>query len=73
MVPIAAVKLKERLQNLWQWSDLSLGHASADELLASCVLDEKGQVNDPVKVTELSAHAWVPAAEIYLHCRVYRF
>ncbi|KAK4449072.1 fungal-specific transcription factor domain-containing protein [Podospora aff. communis PSN243] len=72
IVPLAALKVRNRLAKFWQWSDDSLGYASGDELMQSCVLDEHGKVFDPVKVTDLSAYAWVPTAEMYLHMRVYR-
>jgi hypothetical protein len=65
--------MRNILTNFWQWSEVSKGYRYADELMDSCVLDEDGKVFDPVKVTELSAHSWVPAAEIYLHMRVYRY
>lgn len=41
--------------------------------MASCVLDKDGKLDDPVKVTDVSAYAWVPATEMYLHMRVYRY
>lgn len=40
--------------------------------MASWKLGEDGTVTDPAAVTELTAYAWVPAADIYLHCRLYR-
>ena len=72
MVPLAAMKIRDSLRDFWQWSDLSAGHKSVEDLMDSCVLGADGKVQDPVKVTELSAHAWVPAAEMYLHMRVFR-
>ncbi|KAL1835889.1 hypothetical protein VTJ49DRAFT_5910 [Mycothermus thermophilus] len=73
VVPTAASVLRKKLRNFWQWSEHSQGYSSSEELFDSCTnLDENGHVTDAVKVTELSAHAWVPAAEIYLHCRVFR-
>jgi hypothetical protein len=65
--------IRDKLADLRQWSSLSQGHDSTAKLMESCLLGEDGKVSDPVSVTELSAHAWVPAAEIYLHCRVFRY
>lgn len=62
-----------RLENFWQWSDLSEGHASSQDLIDSCNLDENGKVFSPVKVTELIAETYVAAAQIYLFCRLLRF
>lgn len=73
IVPVAALKIRDRLAKFWQWSDDSFGYPSGDELMESCVLDEEGKIDDPIKVTELSAYSWVPAAEMYLHMRVYRY
>ncbi|KAK4185040.1 fungal-specific transcription factor domain-containing protein [Podospora australis] len=72
VVRCAAIRIRKRLKSLRQWCEGSDGYDSADKLLESCILDDNGKVNDALKVVELSAHAWVPAAEIYLHCRVYR-
>lgn len=72
VVPLGANRIKQRLKNFWQWSSLSPGHSTFEELIGSCVFEEDGTVNDPIMVTELTAHSYVLAAEIYLHCRVYR-
>lgn len=72
ILPLGAAKLKERLTNFRQWSELSLGYASPEELLDSCQLDENGLVNCPTKVTELTGESWVAAAQIYLQCRCFR-
>jgi hypothetical protein len=72
VVRLGADRLAKRLQNFWQWSTLSHGHQTYEELIASNKLGEDGKVCDPAAVTELTAYAWVPAAEIYLNCRVYR-
>ena len=73
VIKLGADRLLKRLKNFWQWSDLSPGHATTQDLFDSCVLDEQGKVSDRATVTQLTAHAWVPAAEIYLHCRFYRY
>jgi hypothetical protein len=73
IVPVAALKIRNRLAKFWQWSDGSAGYHCGDELMQSCVLDQEGKINDSVKVTELSAYSWVPAAEMYLHMRVLRY
>ena len=62
-----------RLNNFWQWSDLSEGYVTSEELLNSCNLDETGKVFSHVKVTELIAETYVAAAQIYLYCRLLRF
>ncbi|KAE9378263.1 hypothetical protein N431DRAFT_461797 [Stipitochalara longipes BDJ] len=72
ILPHGARKLEARLTNFHQWSDLSPGYNTADELLTSCVLDTNGQVNCPAKITELTGETWVAAAQIYLQCRVFR-
>ncbi|KAG7288721.1 hypothetical protein NEMBOFW57_005077 [Staphylotrichum longicolle] len=43
VVPPAAVRLREKLKNFRQWSDLSLGYPSVEELFDSCNLDDNGQ------------------------------
>jgi len=72
IIPRGAEKIKERLHNFYQWSDLSLGYKSTEELLSSCDLDDFGKVTTATKVTELTGEAWVAAAQIYLYCRFYR-
>lgn len=72
MVRLAARRLANRLATFWQWSTLSEGHRTYEEIMASWKLGEDGTVTDPAAVTELTAYAWVPAADIYLHCRLYR-
>jgi hypothetical protein len=64
--------IRERLNNFWQWSDLSRGYATSEKLLNSCELDETGKVFSHVKVTELIAETYVAAAQIYLYCRLLR-
>jgi hypothetical protein len=63
---------RKRLSNLQQWSEHSDGYPTFQDLLDSCIFCDDGKVTNPVSVTELTAHAWVAAAEIYLHCRFYR-
>lgn len=65
--------IEQRLHNFWQWSDLSKGYATSQELLDSCELDENGKVSSCIKVTELVAESYVAAAQIYLYCRLLRF
>jgi hypothetical protein len=72
IIPMAATKINEMLNNLRQRSELSEGHATAVALFEACELDEKGKVFTPVRVTELSGEAWLCAAKIYLHCRFFR-
>lgn len=72
IVRLAAGRIARRIQDFWQWSTLSHGHRNYDQLMASCATGDKGTVSDRATVTELTAYAWVPAAEIYLNCRVFR-
>lgn len=73
VVPIAGKVIEDRLDGFRQWSDLSEGHASAEDLLASCVLDQDGKVSCAVAVNELTAESYVAMAQIYLQCRVFRY
>lgn len=68
----SATRLQNRLPKLWQWSTLSSGYGSTQELFDSCELGTGGTVSDAVKVTELTAQSYALAAEIYLHCRFFR-
>lgn len=73
MAPIYAAKvISKGLKTFHQWSELSEGYPSAEELLRSCDLDENGKVQTATKVTELTGETWVAAAQIYLHCRLLR-
>jgi hypothetical protein len=40
--------------------------------MESCDLNEDGQVSDATKVVELTAEAYLAAAQIYLQCRLFR-
>ncbi|KAM5464524.1 hypothetical protein MferCBS49748_005408 [Microsporum ferrugineum] len=71
--PIYAAKvICSGLKSFHQWSELSDGYPSAEELLRSCDLDETGKVQTATKVTELTGETWVAAAQIYLYCRLLR-
>ncbi|EZF24706.1 hypothetical protein H112_02812 [Trichophyton rubrum D6] len=73
MAPIYAAKvISKGLKTFHQWSELSDGYPSAEELLRSCDLDKNGKVQTATKVTELTGETWVAAAQIYLHCRLRR-
>lgn len=65
--------LMRLLARLRQWSELSSGPASVEELMEACELDEHGKVDCPVRVTELIAETYILSAEIYLHCRLFRY
>ncbi|KAH7327172.1 fungal-specific transcription factor domain-containing protein [Rhexocercosporidium sp. MPI-PUGE-AT-0058] len=62
----------ERLNNFWQWSELSLGYPTSLDLMNSCILDENGHVSDATKATELLAETYTAAGQIYLYCRLMR-
>jgi hypothetical protein len=68
-------ELEKQLENFWQWSELSGGFPTSQDLLdsARCELDENGKVTTAAKVTELVAESYVAAAQIYLRCRLFRF
>lgn len=68
----AAKVIHERLGRLRQWSEISDGYQSAEELFDSCTLDSSSHVQTVAKVTELTAEAWRTAAQIYLVCRFFR-
>lgn len=72
ILPHGGNALLDMLTNFRQTSDLSLGYPTTEALLRSCDLDENGKVTDIVKVTELTAEAWVATAKIYLLCRFFR-
>jgi len=72
-MPLGAKKIEEILTNFRQWSQLSCGSMTGEELLASCKLNDKGEVDCPIKITELGGEAWVAAAQIYLQCRFFRY
>ena len=61
-----------RLDGFRQWSDLSEGHPSFEELFSRCVLDDKGLVTNATTSTELTAESYLASAKIYLHCRLLR-
>ncbi|KAJ8114274.1 hypothetical protein ONZ43_g4941 [Nemania bipapillata] len=72
VIPPAGHEIEAVLENFWQWSDLSEGYTTSQELFDSCELDEHGKVNTAVKVTELVGESYVCAAQIYLQCRLFR-
>ncbi|KAL8714149.1 MAG: hypothetical protein Q9220_001877 [cf. Caloplaca sp. 1 TL-2023] len=72
VISLGAKKLEERLINFHQESDLSRGYPSAEALLASCELNIDGKIDSSIKMTELTGETYVEAAQIYLHCRLFR-
>ena len=73
VVPVAGKIVEDRLRDFQQWSDLSEGHATAEDLMESCVMDENGKVSCAATVNELTAESYVAMAQIYLHCRLFRY
>jgi hypothetical protein len=73
MLPMGARVIDNKLINFQQWSELSEGYKTTQELLDSLHIDLHGLVFTNVQVTELSAEAWVQACRIYLHCRFFRY
>lgn len=55
-----------------QWSELSPGYRSKEELLESCQLDADGKVTSAAMVTDLTGEIWLVTVQMYLHCRFYR-
>lgn len=73
VVLLGAQEIDSRLKNFRQWSDLSAGYESAEALFGDCIPDASGKVNSAAKITDLTGHAWLAAAQIYLSCRFYRY
>jgi hypothetical protein len=71
-LPIGAQVINDKLVNFRQWSELSEGYDTTQELLDSVVLGDDGLVDCGTKVTELSGEAWVQASRLYLQCRFFR-
>ena len=65
--------ISDRLDNFWQWSDLSNGYLTSQGLVDSCELDENGKIFTAIKTTELVAESYAAAAQIYLYCRLMRY
>lgn len=75
VITLAAERIAKRLSNFHQWSDLSPGYSDLEALISDCgeCLDAAtGKVNDAAMLTDLTGHAWIAAAQIYLQCRLYR-
>src|ERR1700761_7150869 len=58
MLPMGAQMIDNKLTNFRQWSELSEGYSTTQELLDSVITEPDGLVNSNVKVTELSGEAW---------------
>ena len=75
VIILAAERIEKRLSSFHQWSDLSPGYPILETLISDCdrFMDtETNKVNDPAMLTDLTGHAWIAAAQIYLQCRLYR-
>lgn len=72
IIPAAGKVLASRLHNFHQWSDLSEGHPTSAKLLSSCVLGPDGRVHTSREATELIAESYAAAAQVYLHCRLFK-
>jgi len=72
VIPVVGLEIEGKLHDFWQWSELSEGYETSQELLDSCELDESGKVTTRAKVTELVGESYVAAAQIYLQCRLFR-
>jgi hypothetical protein len=72
VIPHGARTIEERLNNMHQWSELSPGHRSKEELLETCQLDADGKVTSAAMVTDLTGEIWIATVQVYLHCRFYR-
>ncbi|KAH8590662.1 fungal-specific transcription factor domain-containing protein [Bisporella sp. PMI_857] len=71
IIPTVGSAIEEVLSEFRQWSGLSEGCEGAEALFDSCELVD-GKVTTREKVTELIAESYVAAAQIYLHCRLFR-
>ncbi|KAF1982167.1 hypothetical protein K402DRAFT_424753 [Aulographum hederae CBS 113979] len=74
VIPLVGKAIDDQLVHFKQWSDLSTGHDTPDELLAACEaeLDENGKATTKAMITLLVAESYVAALQIYLHCRLFR-
>jgi hypothetical protein len=72
VIPHAANTIQERLDNIRQWSEISSGYQSKDELFDQCQLDANGKVTSAAMVTDLTGEIWIVTVKMYLHCRYYR-
>ncbi|KAK4141811.1 uncharacterized protein C8A04DRAFT_30656 [Dichotomopilus funicola] len=61
----AARTVRERLAKFSQWSDHSPGYASGDKLMASCVLDKDGKLNNRFKVTDSVPPVWTAVQNLW--------
>jgi hypothetical protein len=73
VIPLGAKRLESRLRYFQQWSELSGGHPTTEQLFASCKLNAKGEVDSPASITELIAESYTACALVYLHCRLFRY
>lgn len=73
IIPMAGNHIEARLKNFMQWSDISAGYTSAEDLINSCDLDAAGKVSCAIQTTDLIAESYAAAARVYLHCRLYRY
>ena len=73
ITPPVAREVEAKLDNFWQWSELSEDRITSEALLEPCELDEAGKVTTEIKVTEMVGNSYVFAAQIYLQCRFFRF
>jgi hypothetical protein len=73
VLPVGGERLRTKLVNFRQHSELSHGYPTSAELFASCKTDDDGKVTTATEVTELTGETWVAAAQIYLECRFFRY
>lgn len=73
MIPVLAQTILNRIERLVQWSDLSGGYASTEELLDACPTNSEGHIEEPWQMVALGAECWKKAAQIYLLCRLLRY
>ena len=72
VIPHGAKRIEARLKVFRQWSDLSEGYATVEEMFDACVLDSEGKVDSAAMVTDLTGQTYVQTALLYLYCRFYR-
>lgn len=76
IIPITGHEIENVLDTMWQWTPIaSTIHTTSEALLKACreSLNEEGKVASAAAVTELTAASYLAAAQIYLHCRLFRY
>lgn len=73
VIPVLGQTILDRISRLVQWSELSAGFESTEELLEACTTNAEGKIEEPWEMVALGAECWKQAAQIYLLCRLFRY